>query len=57
MKDNNLVLERIVYYFEGEFDKEINLMPTTGFMNKNQVQIFLKHKGYMKLVCMLLRAT
>lgn len=57
MKDNNLVWEWIVYYFEGEFDKGINVMPMTGFMNKNQVQIFLKHKGYMKLVCMLLKET
>ena len=38
---NYLVLGPIVYYFEGEFDKRISVMPMNEFVNKNHVQIFL----------------
>ena len=43
------------YYFEGKFDKRINVMAVNGFLSKNEVQLFLQHKEYMKIVCMLVR--
>lgn len=38
---HNLVLEAIVCYFKRKFAKRIDVMPVSGFINKDHIERFL----------------